>query len=113
MSIQNLGAVYGPPIPTPRDPEEVPGSGSGKLQETLEQAGSGPRETTAPPTPTPSHLPQEAPPGTDPGLWSVLTAEERAYFAQAAERGPLTYGPNKLGLAEIGLERGGRLDVRA
>jgi hypothetical protein len=57
-------------------------------------------------------MPVEAPPGTDPELWSVLTAEERSYFARAAARGPVTYSPSKLGLAELGLQRGGRLDVK-
>ena len=36
-------------------------------------------------------LPAEAPQGTDPELWSVLTGEERAFFAKAAQSGPLTY----------------------
>ena len=34
----------------------------------------------------------EAPPGTDPELWSALTAEERAFFARIGALGPLTYG---------------------
>src|SRR5689334_11798963 len=36
-------------------------------------------------------LPAEAPAGTDPELWGVLTSEERAFFAKAAASGPLTY----------------------
>src|SRR5690349_4228765 len=31
-----------------------------------------------------SSLPSDAPAGTDPALWSVLTSEERAFFAKAA-----------------------------
>jgi hypothetical protein len=68
-------------------------------------------------------LPAEAPAGTDPELWGVLTGEERAYFAKAATMGPLTYGRVAAGLnAMNGLGamqqaapavRGGRLDVRA
>lgn len=54
----------------------------------------------------------EAPPGTDPQLWSVLTTEERRYFAQLRALGPLTYRPGRLGLVEFALQRGGRLDVR-
>jgi hypothetical protein len=54
----------------------------------------------------------EAPPGTDPELWSVLTGEERRFFAQARSMGPVTYGKGNLGLAEFGLQRGVRLDVR-
>ena len=37
-------------------------------------------------------VPAEAPPGTDPALWSVLSGEERAFFAKAGAMGPLTYG---------------------
>lgn len=57
-------------------------------------------------------LPADAPPGTDPDLWSVLTSEERAYFSRARAMGPVTYGQGKLGLAEMSVHRGGRLDVR-
>jgi hypothetical protein len=42
----------------------------------------------------------------------VLTSEERKFFAQAKAMGPVTYGRSNLGLAELGLQRGGRLDVR-
>jgi len=55
-----------------------------------------------------------APPaGTDPALWSVLTAEERMYFARAQAAGPVTYGPRNAHAAR-GHEslRGGRVDVR-
>ena len=62
-------------------------------------------------------LPAEAPAGTDPELWSVLTSEERAFFAKAAASGPLTYGRvaaavNPMAQAAPAV-RGGRLDVRA
>jgi hypothetical protein len=40
----------------------------------------------------PSALSVEAPAGTDPELWSVLTADERSFFAKASALGPLTYG---------------------
>jgi hypothetical protein len=65
-------------------------------------------------------LPAEAPPGTDPELWGVLTSEERAFFAKAASMGPLTYGRAAAGInGAAALQqgspamRGGRLDVRA
>jgi hypothetical protein len=66
-------------------------------------------------------LPAEAPPGTDPELWSVMTGEERAYFAKAATMGPLTYGRIAAGMSALngGMQqaapaaRGVRLDVRA
>jgi hypothetical protein len=58
----------------------------------------------------------KAPEGTDPKLWSVLTSEERAYFAKAGN-GPLTYSrltnPNRSSTPPASLSiRGGRVDVR-
>ncbi len=63
---------------------------------------------------TPSTVPAEAPAGTDPALWSVLTTEERAFFAKTASLGPLTYGKIKSAtMPAPPAARGGRLDVRA
>jgi hypothetical protein len=58
-------------------------------------------------------LPVDPPPGTDPELWSVLSAEERVFFAKLGAMGPLTYGriSNQM-RAETAIPRGGRLDVR-
>lgn len=64
-------------------------------------------------------LPAEAPDGTDPELWQVLTTEERAFFARMNAMGPLTYGrvtPAPAASHNAGegpLPRGGRIDVRA
>jgi hypothetical protein len=67
-------------------------------------------------------LSAEAPAGTDPALWGVLTGEERAFFAKAAASGPLTYSRISSGVQALagaplagagGVARGGRLDVRA
>ena len=67
-------------------------------------------------------LQTEAPAGTDPALWSVLTGEERAFFAKAAATGPLTYSRISAGVnalqgnvppANPGVSRGARLDIRA
>ena len=64
-------------------------------------------------------LPAEAPEGTDPALWQVLTTEERAYFARMSSMGPLTYGrvtpapAATSGAGEGSVLRGGRIDVRA
>src|SRR5690606_37423100 len=60
-------------------------------------------------------LPAEAPEGTDPELWQVLSPQERAYFARMTAMGPLTYGALSKSSApgETPLARGGRLDVRA
>jgi hypothetical protein len=54
-------------------------------------------------------IPLQAPPGTDPELWSLLTAEERRFFSKLHETGPLTYGP-KTANTPPGLMRGGRFD---
>jgi hypothetical protein len=58
----------------------------------------------------------DPPPGTDPELWSVLTTDERAFFATHVTNGPLTYsrimtpfGKTTGAAPEI---RGGRVDVR-
>ncbi len=59
-------------------------------------------------------VPADAPPGTDPTLWSVLTADERNFFAKSASLGPLTYSRVKAaGQAAPPSARGVRLDVRA
>ncbi len=63
---------------------------------------------------TASAVPAEAPAGTDPSLWSVLTTEERNFFAKTAAMGPLTYGRIKAATNPAPpAERGVRLDVRA
>lgn len=58
-------------------------------------------------------VPTEAPAGTDPALWSVLTSQERAFFARARTMGPVTYGPGRATGAQLpGGMIGGRLDVK-
>jgi hypothetical protein len=59
-------------------------------------------------------LPAEPPPGTDPNLWSILSGEERAFFAKAGAMGPLTYGRafTEMKSAQMPANRGGRLDVK-
>jgi hypothetical protein len=63
-----------------------------------------------------SRLPVQAPAGTDPALWSILTGEERAFFARDATSGPLTYFgimlPGSSSLAATPSSRGRRIDVR-
>ena len=72
-----------------------------------------PQQAPAPQRPTHA-VPAEPPPGTDPALWSVLSAEERAFFAKAGAMGPLTYGRalHELKSAQLPVARGGRLDVK-
>jgi hypothetical protein len=59
-------------------------------------------------------IPVEPPPGTDPALWSVLSGEERAFFAKAGAMGPLTYGRalQDMKTSQLPVARGGRLDVK-
>ncbi len=59
-------------------------------------------------------VPVEPPPGTDPALWSVLSGDERAFFAKAGAMGPLTYGRalQESTSAQLPAARGGRLDVK-
>ena len=59
-------------------------------------------------------VPTQAPAGTDPELWSVLSADERVFFAKLGAMGPLTYG-RVLSQAQqptVPAARGGRLDVK-
>lgn len=65
--------------------------------------------------PTQNSVPAEAPAGTDPELWNVLTSEERNFFAKTSALGPLTYGRYKAAVnpATPPAARGIRLDVRA
>jgi hypothetical protein len=62
-----------------------------------------------------SAVPAEAPAGTDPAFWSVLTSEERNFFAKTASLGPLTYSRFKAATTPPAppAARGVRLDVRA
>jgi hypothetical protein len=63
---------------------------------------------------TQSAVPAEAPAGTDATLWSVLTTDERNFFAKTAALGPLTYGRIKSVTHPVPpAARGVRLDVRA
>ena len=63
-----------------------------------------------------SSLPVLAPAGTDPALWSILTTEERTFFARQATSGPLTYlkmmMPDSAPSGDAAF-RGRRIDVRA
>jgi hypothetical protein len=60
-------------------------------------------------------VPVQPPPGTDPELWSVLSQDERAFFARLGAMGPLTYGRVlQTGVRpEAAVARGARLDVKA
>lgn len=57
----------------------------------------------------------DAPAGVDQDLWSVLTKEERSFFAKAGAMGPLTYGRSSAAQSPTPapMPRGGRLDIKA
>jgi hypothetical protein len=59
----------------------------------------------------------QAPEGTDPALWSVLTSDERAFFSRVVTSGPLTYSKMAAASANRATTmpaiRGGRIDFRA
>ena len=107
------------PLGRPASPQGAAPGGVGGTRPAPERATALPeRASTAATRPsiaaTPSSVPPEAPAGTDPALWSVLTTEERTFFAKTASLGPLTYGKIKNAtMPAPPAARGGRLDVRA
>ena len=114
MNLNGIG--YAPTLlrPAPSDARRVdhhPAGHPGAVAPaTVPQA---PRETPAA-AELNRTLPVEAPAGTDPELWSVLSAEERGYFAKVGSMGPLTYGHLLTSArSDAPVLRGGRLDVRA
>jgi hypothetical protein len=100
------------PLPNTRDarlPSQKPAASNPTLP-------TGAPQTPVSPTAARSgaSVPAEPPPGTDPALWSILSGEERAFFAKAGAMGPLTYGRafNDMKAAQLPANRGGRLDVK-
>jgi len=74
-----------------------------------------PRTAPAPNAAAPAAaVPTQAPAGTDPELWSVLSADERVFFAKLGAMGPLTYGRvlSQAQQPSVPAARGGRLDVK-
>lgn len=114
MSIYGVGGSNNANIQRPttqnpiRDNGRLPAQkpGAQGVPQTLTQ-------TPAPAKPSQS-VPVAPPPGTDPALWSVLSGEERAFFAKAGAMGPLTYGRvlQEMKSAQLPASRGGRLDVK-
>ncbi len=90
-------AARGATEPAVRGPGVVDGSGAARRADRPGVSGA---------------LSDAPPPGTDPELWSVLTTEERAYYAKAQSMGPLTYRPGTASSPTAPPVRGGRLDVR-
>ena len=116
----NLTAIPAPATPLRPQAPVAPRVDTGRvgypLRAPAPAAPALPAAPTAPAAPAAipgAALPVDPPPGTDPELWSVLSADERVFFAKVGAMGPLTYGrmlsaqgPNAPAL------RGGRLDVR-
>ncbi len=115
--LANLGAIGRPDATRPGTDR------AGTTANTGTSAATNPanaRPALKPQTPiagqgaTQSSVPLEAPPGTDPTLWSVLTNDERSFFAKSAALGPLTYSRIKSASNPVPpAARGVRLDVRA
>ena len=117
MSLNGIGSLPGIRLPQDARPrvEDRAGSPAAPAPAAPLQAPSQVRPGSRPGAATPG-LPAEAPAGTDPELWAVLTTEERAFFSKVGAMGPLTYGhvlrTGSLA-SETPVNRGGRLDVRA
>jgi hypothetical protein len=63
-----------------------------------------------PPTPVAAAGAETVPVGSDPALWSILTSEERVFFARQAALGPVHYGPRNAAPAPDA-PLGSRIDV--
>ncbi len=110
MSINGIGSVYSNLgiVPgadrTPSNDE----SQAGRLQRPAAQPS-----TADAPRRAAEAVPAEPPAGTDPELWSVLSTEERAFFARARALGPLTYAPGRPTDGQAAAPvRGGRVDLK-
>lgn len=114
--LSSLGSIGRPDTTRPTTDR----AGTAGHAETAANAAANARPALKPQTPiagqgaAQSAVPAEAPAGTDPTLWSVLTADERNFFAKTAALGPLTYGRIKaVSHPAPPSARGVRLDVRA
>lgn len=90
------------------------GTAASQAQRAATSAASAKAATSA--MPTGAHLTAQAPEGTDPALWSVLTSDERAFFSRVVTSGPLTYSKMAAATsraAAMPAIRGGRIDLRA
>jgi hypothetical protein len=93
---------------------DATGTTATPAQRAATTAASTTAATTA--RPASAQLTAQAPEGTDPALWSVLTSQERAFFSRVVTSGPLTYSKmaaatsNTAAMPSI---RGGRIDLRA
>lgn len=107
MSINGINGAVGHPAIRPG---HVGDSETGKGARAIRTPTSTPPATAS--AGAQGALSAEAPAGTDPALWSVLTAEERSFFAKADSIGLLTYSPRRSANAGAATIRGGRIDVK-
>ena len=106
MNVNGVGGIGWTGI-TPGGLPRKPGAEEGQAARPVQEQAA----AAAPAAERPNSLPVDAPGGTDPQLWSVLTSEERTFFARARAMGPLTYGPGSQ-RGPAGPARGGRVDIR-
>jgi len=103
------------PAPLPRaDTTGTTGTTATQAQRAATAAVSAKAATAA--RPANAQLSAQAPEGTDPALWSVLTTDERAFFSRVVTSGPLTYSKMAAATnrpAAMPAIRGGRIDLRA
>jgi len=100
--------------PVNRSPYGLPAPASRNVPPTF-PTRTQPQALPLPPATVPakSEEPQSLrpPKGTDPELWKVLTADERAFFARDEAMGPLSYGSRIASQPSLPA-RGGRLNLR-
>lgn len=107
-ALSGIGGLPRVPLPGPEErPTRPELSGPGRTPPVPQPAAE------SPPSREPSEdVPAEAPSGVDPALWTILTSEERRFFARSRALGPLTYGPRPGAASSVGPAPGGRIDVR-
>ena len=115
--LPNLGSLSRPETARTQNGAQ---NGAERAQQATTNARAAQQAALKPQTPiagqstAQSSVPAEAPAGTDPTLWSVLTNDERNFFAKSAALGPLTYSRIKAVTNPAPpAARGIRLDVRA
>ncbi|MEP7343994.1 MAG: hypothetical protein ABI877_01945 [Gemmatimonadaceae bacterium] len=116
MSIYGIrGSIVGTPAPAVAPKTASSGGALARTERRPLAPAATPATTIGRPQAAPGALSVQPPPGTDPDLWSVLSNDERAYFAKLGAMGPLTYGRVLSGQVQPqqAVSRGARLDVKA
>ena len=111
----NAANVGGVQTNRPQQPANPSSTDARIDQRQLPASMPGTRPAQAPNAAAPAAaVPTQAPAGTDPELWNVLSSEERVFFAKLGAMGPLTYGRvlSQAQQPSAPAARGGRLDVK-